>query len=51
MWKFVLVLLLTMTAILIAQLIRRCAGDPDAIQTRVATAQVQLTSAYAEVLG
>ena len=30
MWKFVLVLLLTTTAILIAQLIRRCAGDPDA---------------------
>ena len=51
MWTVRARLLLTTTAILIAQLIRRCAGDPDVIQTRVATAQVQLTSAYAEVLG
>ncbi len=48
MWKFVLVLLLTAIAILIAQLI----ADAPVIQTRVGTAsQMQTTYVYAGVRG
>ena len=48
MWKFVVMLLLTAFAILIAQLV----SDAPVIQTRVgATMQMQTTSAYAGVRG
>ena len=48
MWTVRARLLLTTTAILIAQLIRRCAGDPDAGRYG---SGARLTSAYAGVLG
>ena len=48
MWKFVVVLLLTAIAILVAQLV----SDAPVIQTRVgAVSQVQVTYAYAGVRG
>jgi intracellular septation protein A len=48
MWKFVLVLLLTALAILVAQLI----ADAPVIQTRVGMSmQMQATYAYAGVRG
>ena len=48
MWKFVLVLLLTAIAILIAQLV----ADTPVIQTRVCTLYpVQITHAFAGVRG
>ena len=48
MWKFVVVLLLTAFAILVAQLV----SDAPVIQTRVgAAAQMQITYAYAGVRG
>ena len=48
MWKFVVVLLITAIAILVAQLIT----DPPVIQTRVGAApQMQLSYAYAGVRG
>jgi intracellular septation protein A len=48
MWKFVVVLLLTALAVLIAQLI----ADAPVIQTRVGAAtQMQTTYAYAGVRG
>ena len=50
MWKFVLVLLLTAIAILIAQLV----ADAPVIQTRVGAAsqmQMQVTYAYGGVRG
>ena len=48
MWKFVLVLLITAIAILIAQLV----ADAPVIQTRVgAASQVQITYAYGGVRG
>jgi intracellular septation protein A len=48
MWKFVVVLLLTAVAILVAQLV----SDAPVIQTRVGAAmQMQTTYAYAGVRG
>jgi hypothetical protein len=48
MWKFVVVLLLTAFAILVAQLV----SDAPVIQTRVgAVGQMQMTYAYAGVRG
>jgi hypothetical protein len=48
MWKFVVVLLLTAFAILVAQLV----SDAPVIQTRVGAAgQMQMTYAYAGVRG
>jgi len=48
MWKFVVVLLLTAFAILVAQLV----SDAPVIQTRVGAAgKVQITYAYAGVRG